>query len=409
VEARGKALMRAVAASGPLAPAAASLHRRVVRAGAVSRGQFRRRPSRRTGESRITMRRLAVAIVLVALEAAIGAQWLNQPTTGVPRLPDGKPNLKAPAPRTSDGKPDLSGLWTVDNPAAYVANIATDLARGDVQPWADTLYMRRLADLGKDDPGTIGCLPLGPRHITGGGTIRLAKIVQTPALMVVLYEDLAYRQIFLDGRDLPRDPNPSWMGYSVGHWEGEALVVDTVGFNDRTWLDFGGHPHTEALRMTERFQRADYGHMAVQVTIADPGAFAKPWSISTRMGLAADTELLEYVCAENERDRAHLVGRTEQERSVQVARSILERYVGVYEASRPNANFAVSLFTVTLEGDQLYVAFGGNGRIPLVPLSETTFSPRLLGSIEFVSDARGIVTHLIAHSTEEDTRAVRRP
>ncbi len=242
------------------------------------------------------MKALAIGLMTMALSAVLSAQWLRQPTAGIPRTADGKPNLSAPAPQTADGKPDLSGLWAMNTPAGYVGNIAADLQPGEIQPWATALYKQRIEDLGKDDPGTIGCLPLGPRHVIGGGTVRLAKFVQTPTLLVVLYEDLAYRQIFLDGRELPKEPNPSWMGYSVGHWDKDTLVVESLGFNDRTWLDFGGHPHTEALRMTERFRRVDFGHISVQMTISDPGAYARSWSIATSMNLAADTELLEYVC-----------------------------------------------------------------------------------------------------------------
>jgi hypothetical protein len=355
------------------------------------------------------MKALATALMTVAVSAVLSAQWLRQPAAGIPRTADGKPNLSAPAPQTADGKPDLSGLWAMNTPAGYVGNIAADLQPGEIQPWASALYRQRIEDLGKDDPGTIGCLPLGPRHIIGGGTVRLAKFVQTPALLVVLYEDLAYRQIFLDGRELPKDHNPSWMGYSVGRWDQDTLVVESVGFNDRTWLDFGGHPHTEALRTTERFRRVDFGHISVQLTISDSGAYAKPWSIATSMNLAADTELLEYVCAENEKDRAHLVGRTPEETLVKVPPEVLATYVGTYVANNPDSNIPISVFTVSLADGQLFIDFGGKGRLPLVPLSRSVFSPRLLGSYEFVADERGQVTHLIAHTTEGDTKAIRTP
>ena len=208
------------------------------------------------------------------------------------------------------------------------ANITTDLPPADIQPWVAALSRRRLEEFGKDDPEITGCKPGGPRHITRAG---LAKIVQTPGLMVILYEDLAYRQIFLDGRQLPRDPNPDWMGYSVGHWEGDTLVVESAGFNDRTWLDFAGHGHTEALRMTERYRRRDFGHLDLQVTLDDPQAYAKPWTVSAGGTLAADTELLEYVCLENEKDQQHLIGRTSEEKKVTVSPEILAQYVGVYE------------------------------------------------------------------------------
>ena len=161
------------------------------------------------------------------------------------------------------------------------------------------------------------------------------KIVQTPRLITILDEELAFRQIFLDGRSLPTDPNPSFMGYSVGRWEGETLVVDSTGFNDRTWLDFGGHPHTEGLRITERFRRTSTGHIDLQVTLSDPAAYSRPWTVPVSVTLAADTDLLEYVCTENQNPRMTL-GRTEAEKAVRVSPDVLSRYVGHETGSWPS-------------------------------------------------------------------------
>ena len=338
-------------------------------------------------------------LMLCFASISLPAQWLNQPTPGIPRTPDGKPNLSAPAPKSPGGKPDLSGLWRLGVEIGVGANITGDLPPADIQPWVAALARRRLEDFGKDDPEITGCRPGGPRHITRAG---LAKIVQTPGLLVILYEDLAYRQIFLDGRPLETAPNPNWMGYSVGHWEGDSLVVESAGFNDRTWLDFAGHSHTEALRMTERYRRRDFGHMDLQVTIDDPQAYAKPWTVSAGGALAADTELLEYVCAENEKDREHLVGRTAEEKKVTVSPEILAQYVGVYEAPR-------NIFTVTLVNGELLIDLQGKGKVPMIPLSETMFSPRLLGTYQFVKNEQGVVTHMLVHSAEEVLTAVRRP
>ena len=164
---------------------------------------------------------LLIAFALAACSSAsLSAQWVKQPTAGIPRTPDGKPNLTAPAPKTPDGRPDLTGLWQLGIEVGYAANITADLAPRDIQPWAAALSKKRLEDFGKDDPEITGCIPGGPRHITRGG---LSKIIQTPSLVVILFEDLSYRQIFVDGRELPRDPNPNWMGYSVGRWEGDTL------------------------------------------------------------------------------------------------------------------------------------------------------------------------------------------
>jgi hypothetical protein len=343
------------------------------------------------------------------MASCLGAQWLHFPTPGLPRTADGKPNLNAPAPRTADGKPDLSGLWVLNAGPGHLANIAADLKPGDVQPRAESLYKQHLGDLGRDDPWTAQCLPAGPRVILSGGG-GPARILQTPTIVAILYEDLTYRQIFLDGRELPNDPNPSWMGYSIGHWEGDTLVVESTGFNDRSWLDMGGHPHTESLRITERFRRTSFGHIDLQVTFDDPKAYNRPWSISFGVNLAPDTEMLESVCAENEKDRTHLIGRTADEKKVTVSREILATYVGRYETvATTGTAMSARIFNVTLSGDQLMIEIGGNGKIPLVPLSETTFSPRLLGTYEFVRNDKGAVTHLMAYSTEGDVKAIRKP
>ncbi len=346
--------------------------------------------------------------LLLSMAMPLPAQWLHYPTPGMPRTPDGKPNLAAPAPRTAGGKPDLSGLWSLNAGPGHLANAVADLKDEDVEPWAQALYRKRLSDLGKDDPWTIQCLPAGARALLTASS-GPARIIQTPSLIAILYEDLSYRQIFLDGRPLPKDPDPKWMGYSVGHWEGDTLVVESTGFNDRSWLDMGGHPHTEKLRTTERYRRTSFGHMDLQVTYDDPGAYKKPWTISFGVNFAPDTELLEYVCAEDEKDSTHLVGRTDAEKKVVVPPDVLAKYVGVYETvSTTGTAMAAQRFDVTLSGNQLMIAIGGNGKIPLVPLSQTTFSPRLLGTYEFVKDEHGNFNKLVAWSTEGNVTAVRR-
>src|SRR5437764_7812026 len=284
------------------------------------------------------MNRSDIAVILMtfvfaAANAPASAQWIKTPTIGIPRDANGKPNLAAPAPRAADGRPDLSGLWQLGIEIGYAANITADLAASDIQPWAAALSRSRLEEFGKDDPEITGCKPGGPRHITRGG---LTKIIQTPALIVILFEDLSYRQIFLDGRTLPVDPNPAWMGYSVGRWDGDALVVESSGFNDRTWLDFAGHPHTDALRMTERLRRPRFGQLLLQITLVDPMVYAKPITMSAGGNFVADTDLIEYVC-ENEKDHVHLVGRTADEKKVVVPTSVLSTYVGVYEVTNSRA------------------------------------------------------------------------
>ncbi len=243
---------------------------------------------------------------LIIMAGALPAQWLDYPTPGVPRLPDGKPNLTAPAPRTADGKPDLSGLWTTK--PGYTGNIARDLKPGEVSftPWGSKLYQHRVQTQGTDDPQAYCVLSGVPReHVVPYPF----KILNSSGMVVILYEALhSYRQIFMDGRKLPKDPNPAWMGYSVGHWEGDTLVVESSGFVDDNWLDNNGHPGTESLHLTERFHRRDYGHIDLQMTIDDPKVYTKPWTVHLEFTATPDTELIEYVCDENEKDLKHLVG-----------------------------------------------------------------------------------------------------
>jgi hypothetical protein len=242
------------------------------------------------------------------LMAPVPAQWLNYPTAGIPRTADGKPNLSAPAPKAADGHPDLSGLWKAPS-GKYLFNLAADLKPEDVpfQPWALTLFNQRLDNLAKDRP-TGRCLPHGvPDQMAVAGYP--FKVIQVPGLIALLYEEMShFRQIFTDGRALPKDPNPTLLGYSAGRWESDTLVVDTIGFNDVSWLDDPGHPHTEALHVVEAFRRIDFGRLEVQITIEDPKAYTKPWTVTESFTLLPDTELLENVC-ENEKDARHLVGK----------------------------------------------------------------------------------------------------
>jgi hypothetical protein len=249
-----------------------------------------------------------VAAILAIATVPTAAQWLNYPTPGIPRTPDGKPNLSAPAPR-KDGNPDLSGIWRGDRQnTKYFDDVSVDFKPGEfpIQPWADALNQERRAGFQQKERPDANCIPIGvPQYYDVGAPF---KIVQEPGLVVILYEPFgAFRQIFLDGRPLPKDPNPTWTGYSVGRWEGDTLVVETTGFNGKKWLDQGGHPTTDALRTTERFRRPDFGHLDIQFTVDDPKAYTKPWMLNLPHLLFADTELLEFVCNENEKDLKHMV------------------------------------------------------------------------------------------------------
>ncbi|MEO8258156.1 MAG: hypothetical protein ABI868_12490 [Acidobacteriota bacterium] len=264
--------------------------------------------------------RLTLALVCaLAIPRAAAAQWLHYPTPGIPRLSSGKPNLAAPAPRTGDRRPDFSGIWVLhgdcpssgcaDYPAApEFINLGAKLPGGlPYQPWAAALVEQRSAELGRDDP-VAACRPAGAVRILTFPPPR--KIIQLPGLLLILSErDVTYRQIFLDGRPLPSDPEPSWNGYSVGAWEGDTLVVRTTGLRDGAWLDRNGSPLSDAATLTERFRRVNYGNLQVALTVDDPKAYLRPWTVTLNQTLFPDTELLDYHCLDNEKDLVHAVGK----------------------------------------------------------------------------------------------------
>jgi hypothetical protein len=265
---------------------------------------------------------LALLVLLLAVSTAAAAQWSDLPTANVPKNADGSPNLNAPAPKAVDGKPDLSGVWRPDRnqkcppdgcPDNQMSEQFLDLGWGlkdglPYQPWAAELVKKRVEQNGKDDP-TSHCFP--------GGIVRLhtyptySKIVQTPRLIVILSErEVTYRQIFLDGRKLPKDPLPTWKGYSVGHWEGDALVVESSGFRgEDIWLDRKGSPLTDAATVTERIRRVNYGRLETRVTINDPKAYTRPFTVTLNEYLEPSGELMDFVCLENDSSGPQFLGK----------------------------------------------------------------------------------------------------
>lgn len=260
---------------------------------------------------------MRLLVIWCLLSASAAGQWLNYKTPGIPRLPDGKANLAAPAPRLADGKPDLAGVWAAEcaiydgNPCfvrSLFFNLAKDLKPGEVEmtPWAAGISQQREGRNHVDDPYGF-CLPPGvPRIDFGGGPF---KILQTPGVTALLYETLVgmiFRQVFTDGRPLPDVEEPTWLGYSVGRWDRDTFVVDTNGFRDGGWIDTQkAHPNSDALHVTERFRRTDFGHMELAITIDDSKAYLKPWTVKTTLILHADTELLEAFCDDHDKTIQH--------------------------------------------------------------------------------------------------------
>jgi hypothetical protein len=261
----------------------------------------------------------AAALTLLALSAPVPAQWFDYPTKGIPRTPDGKANLNAPAPKTPDGKPDLSGVWLGDqwSPAGRRPNPPGGGRGGggrgggapELLPWAQKVFEERRANSLRDDP-EARCMPQG---VPKASTLPYPfEIVNAGNKTLILFEMYSLRrQIFTDGRELPKEyAQPSWMGYSIGKWDGDEFVVTTAGVNDQVWnIDLAGHPHSDALRITERFRRVDFGHMDVQVTIDDSKTYVSPWNMPMmRYTLLPDTDLFEFVCEQNI-DPQHMVGK----------------------------------------------------------------------------------------------------
>jgi len=277
--------------------------------------------TRRLGGHGSTVGLMCVVVLLAS--ATLAAQWPSFRSVSAPRTADGRVDMLGPAPRTPDGKPDLSGIWDkgllpqeVPPPSLFSGSGPSQAFRdlkaavaGDLQmlPWAAQLKAARFGQNSKDHPDAH-CLPLHPIQLHLHPQPR--KIIQTRDLVMILYEaNDGRREIFLDGRPLPpADVQPWWYGYSTGRWDGDSLVVESAGFKDQTWIDEYGTPASDRLRLTERLRRINFGTLEIQVTVDDPKTFTRPFSFTLQQRLMPDTELIEFVCSENNLSAARLVG-----------------------------------------------------------------------------------------------------
>lgn len=344
----------------------------------------------------VNMRQRLAALILLVATLPVAAQWLDLKTPGVPRTPDGSVDRSAPAPRTADDRPDLSGFWA---PIDFSGSI---LDRANIQQWALDKIDEHAENFFVNDP-RFNCLPDGPagytaKEVYGGGR----RIVQHPGFLAILNADFTYRQVFLDGRELEENPFPAWTGYSVGRWDGDALIIESNGYNDRTWLHRDGLQHTEALRITERYTRENFGHMRIEISWHDPGTFHSPVSGVVDLRYVADRELLESACNESSKGTTHYTGTATEaeEKIVEVSAETLERYVGTYEGVWLGNRIRID---ISRDDDELYILrtppYAGSdsvhaGETALAAQSQNAFECCGLGFI-FSGDEDGKATEVL--------------
>lgn len=345
------------------------------------------------------LQRFSALIFLTLFSTQLSAQWFDLRTPGIPRNADGSANLSAPTPMAADGHKDLTGLWLPSQASGSLYDL------DKLQPWARDAMIRNENNFFRDDP-RFACLPSGPGvYPAGTGASGLRRIVQHPSFMAILYQEMTFRQVYLDGRELEASPFPTWEGYSVGHWEGDTLVVESNGFNNLTWLHRDGLPHTEQLRITERYRRLDFGHIEIQLTYNDPGTFTEPVEATIMMEFRPDNELLEVVCNENQRGLSsnwQFELEHAEANVAEVPTEILQTYVGTYEGvwlgTRTTAEFVIEDGEFYLIRTPSYSGTGGNTasvRSRLIPQSENSFDCTCgLGFVFTVDELSGRVTQV---------------
>jgi hypothetical protein len=342
------------------------------------------------------LQRLATLIILLVAGLPLSAQWLDLPTPGIPRTANGQADLSAVSPRDTDGNPDLSGLWVPGDARGSLFDT------NKTQKWARQFMAEQESNFFGNDP-RFHCLPGGPGSYPAGRIGTSGKrIVQQSNFITILNADLTYRQIFLDGRELETDPFPTWMGYSVGHWDGDYLVIESNGFNGKTWLTRSGLPHTDRLQITERYRRVDFGHIELEVTYDDPGTFTEPVQVLIVLEYVADSEMLETVCNESSEGLSHWNGKIKHadEKVVEVPDEILEIYVGTYQGiwlgGLIKAEFLLENGEMFLVRTPPYPDVGNfdSAKTRLIAQSETAFDCSCGIAFVFKVDDEGVATEV---------------
>jgi len=346
------------------------------------------------------MRLRLSACVLLLASTTLQAQWFDWQTPTAPRTADGKPNLKAPVPRTRDGRVDMSGVWVPDGTAS-----GSLFDTSKIQRWALEAMHKQEDTFFTNEP-RFHCLPSGPGAYPAGSTAGgQRRIVQHPDFIAILNHDMTYRQVYMDGRKLEDEPVVStWMGYSTSHWEGDTLVIESNGYNDKTWLTREGLPHTEQLRITERYRRIDFGHIELQVTYDDPGTFTEKVQATIHLVNQPDEGMLETICNESTTGQQHYSGEISQSESekVQVPLATLQKYVGTYQGiwlgKLITAEITLADGGILLTRTPRYSDTGGNtdsAQSRLVPQSQTAFDCTCGLGFVFTVGADGVATEVL--------------
>ena len=321
--------------------------------------------------------RLSACILLLA-STTLQAQWFDWKTPTIPRTANGNPNLQAPVPRTADGRVDMSGVW---GPEGSASGSLFDTSK--IQGWALEAMRKQEKNFYTSDP-RFHCLPSGPGAYPAGATAGgHRRIIQHPDFIAILNPDMTYRQVYMDGRKLEDEPVLStWMGYSTGRWDGETLVIESNGYNDKTWLTREGLPHTERLRIVERYRRSDFGHIELKVTYHDPGTFTETVEATIHLVNQPDNGMLETICNESVTGRQHYSGEISQAESekVQVPLATLQKYVGTYQGvwlgNLITAEISLEDDGIVLTRTPRYSDTGGNtnsAKSRLIAQSQTAF------------------------------------